>query len=90
MRLRRGTIYFEQEVTIDADVEIDVSEVASIVPLEEMLTHYDKDEVHNLLGISPKKLCFNSIIDSMKQSVINENWYKFTEEEFIEWINDKK
>lgn len=77
-------------MTVDADVEIDVSEVASLVPLEEMLSHYGKNEIHDVLGITERKLSFNTIFDTMKQNTINNNWYKFTEEEFIEWINNKK
>lgn len=88
MRLRGRTIEFDQEVETYVECKIQLKELTKEVPFNIMMEYYDKDDISEYLNISTVMLPTN-LSEEMKMGEVFNNWDKFTEQEFLEWIKNK-
>lgn len=88
MRLRGRTIEFDQEVDTYVECKIQLKELTKEVPFNIMMEYYDKDDISEYLNISTVMLPTN-LSEEMKMGEVFNNWDKFTEQEFLEWIKNK-
>ncbi len=88
MRLRGRTIEFDQDVETSVECEMDLRSIARTVPCSIMLEYYTVADVLDVLDI-PMREVPKTLLEQMKVKEVFDNWDKFTEQEFLEWIKNK-
>jgi GTP-sensing pleiotropic transcriptional regulator CodY len=88
MHLRGRTIRFDQEVDTYVESQVKLEELAKAVPFNIMMEYYNKEDIADYLNIATIMLP-KTLSEEMKLGEIFNNWDKFNEQEFLEWVKNK-